>query len=174
MQIKASQATLNIDPMKTKKTLASAQEQTQEALLEIRRSVAALRAFPDETKPFPERIERLLKTSFPESIRYHYQVLGDARALAPEVELTLYRVTQEAVNNILKHSQASQVNVELDYATSPGDVFFRIQDNGVGSDEIGGGFGLIGLQERIDLIGGTFNIETAKEKGFSIQVGVQG
>jgi signal transduction histidine kinase len=66
------------------------------------------------------------------------------------------------------------VNVELDYATSPGDVFFRIQDNGVGSDEIGGGFGLIGLQERIDLIGGTFNIETAKEKGFSIQVGVQG
>ncbi|HEX9962101.1 MAG TPA: PAS domain S-box protein, partial [Pyrinomonadaceae bacterium] len=93
--------------------------------------------------------------------------------LAPEVETNLYRITQEALNNVSKHAKASCVNVLLE---PRGDsLMLIIEDDGVGFEPIkhplkekGVSMGLIGMQERAALAGGTLEIESAEGKGTTI------
>ena len=98
--------------------------------------------------------------------------LGGHRAfvphpLPPPVELTLFRTAQEGLTNIRKHAQATQVTVALDYAETA--VQLTIQDNGVGAAELDeSGFGLVGLRERVALLGGQVQITTGAGQGFTL------
>ena len=93
----------------------------------------------------------------------------------PEVETNLYRIAQEALNNVYKHAKAKHVEVVLD---KRGDVIVLIiEDDGKGfikEDKLNRskGIGLIGMKERAALIGGTLEIETAPGKGTTIFVRV--
>ena len=90
--------------------------------------------------------------------------------LAPDVSLCLYRVVQEALHNIAKHSQATKINIELDGTSDS--LRLSISDNGVGfvqnNARIRPGLGLISMRERLHLIGGRFVI-TAKP-GFGARI----
>jgi PAS domain S-box-containing protein len=102
----------------------------------------------------------------------HTSGLLDDR-LATEVETTLYRIAQEALTNVAKHSRATSVEVILERRTDS--VLLVVEDDGVGFDtgnhkEAGGGFGLLGMQERAALVGATLQIESAAGKGTSILV----
>jgi len=93
--------------------------------------------------------------------------------LTSEVETTLYRIAQEALNNIAKHAQAESVDVILDRRADF--VSLIIEDDGVGFEpENGGaprqGFGLLGMQERASLVGATVQIESAAGEGTTIIV----
>jgi PAS domain S-box-containing protein len=94
--------------------------------------------------------------------------------LPAEVSLCLYRVTQEALRNVQKHSGASSVHLKLE--GQPGNVAVHIQDNGAGFDiEAGrkkGGLGLISMQERCRLVGGKLSIHSARGKGTTVEVRV--
>jgi signal transduction histidine kinase len=90
--------------------------------------------------------------------------------LSEPMELSLFRIAQEALNNVRKHSQATEVQVSL--TTGRGKVQLRIADNGVGfaipaSDSLAsqGKFGLIGMAERARLAGGSLHVESAAGKG---------
>jgi signal transduction histidine kinase len=96
--------------------------------------------------------------------------------LSPEAETNLYRITQEALNNIAKYADASSVEVLL---KRRGDTLvLLIQDDGVGFDvaEFGGRklktMGLVGMRERAGLVGGTFQIESASGEGTTVYVQV--
>ena len=93
--------------------------------------------------------------------------------LAPEVESNLYRITQEALNNVSKHAKAGGVNVLLEPRGSS--LMLIIEDDGIGFEpsnhplkEKGVSLGLIGMQERAALAGGTLEIESAEGKGTTI------
>jgi len=93
--------------------------------------------------------------------------------LASEIETTLYRIAQEALNNIAKHARASHVEVILERRTDQ--VSLIVEDDGVGFDagEMGGdprGFGLLGMHERAALVGATVEIESAPGEGTTIFV----
>jgi len=92
--------------------------------------------------------------------------------LSTEVETTLYRIAQEALNNIAKYSHARQVEVILERRADC--VLLIVEDDGIGFDVAqrgnGAGFGLIGMQERATLIGATLEIESAPEQGTTILV----
>lgn len=105
---------------------------------------------------------------------FHYSKLKDVR-LAPEVETNLYRIAQEALNNVSKHSQAGQADVLLE--NRDGSVILIIEDNGVGfnvEDKLNSrkGIGLTGMRERAELIGGTLDIESTVKQGTTIFVRV--
>ena len=100
----------------------------------------------------------------------HTSGLLDER-LASEAETTLYRIAQEALTNVAKHSGAKRVDVILE---RQGDsVLLIVEDDGVGFDpdaegSAGGGFGLLGMQERAALVGATVEIESTAGKGTTV------
>jgi two-component system CheB/CheR fusion protein len=97
--------------------------------------------------------------------------------LSPETEINLYRIAQEALNNVLKHAKANKVDVMLEFGKR--DLVLMIEDNGRGFDQKAvsngkkkGGLGLIGMRERATMLGGALEIETARSKGTTIIVRV--
>lgn len=102
----------------------------------------------------------------------HTSGLLDDR-LAPEVETALYRIAQEALNNVAKHSRARSVEVILERRSDC--VLLILEDDGVGfevapSGAAGQGFGLVGMQERAILVGARVQIESTPGKGTTIFV----
>ena len=100
----------------------------------------------------------------------HTSGLLDER-LASEAETTLYRIAQEALTNVAKHSQAKRVDVILERQADS--VLLIVEDDGVGFDpdaggSAGGGFGLLGMQERAALVGATVEIESTAGKGTTV------
>jgi signal transduction histidine kinase len=95
-------------------------------------------------------------------------MLGDTR-LPPAVETALYRIVQEALTNVIKHSRASRVSVLL--RRKPDTVAAVIEDDGQGFDvdeTRDGGLGLIGMRERIELIDGRLAVESSSSGGTSV------
>jgi two-component system, chemotaxis family, sensor kinase Cph1 len=93
--------------------------------------------------------------------------------LDSEGETTLYRIAQEALTNVAKHSRARHVEVILERRADH--VLLIVEDDGVGfdpddADSAGQGFGLLGMQERASLVGATLQIESASGKGTTILV----
>jgi signal transduction histidine kinase len=96
------------------------------------------------------------------------------RRLSPPVETTLYRVLQEAMTNIAKHADAQRISVILEAET--GEVRLIVEDDGIGfarattaaPAEPTGGFGLLGIRERLALVGGSFHIEPASDHGTAL------
>jgi signal transduction histidine kinase len=85
---------------------------------------------------------------------------GDEDRLAPELETTVYRIVQEALTNVVKHARAQRV--EIDVREAAGGVDVRVADDGAGlgaGARGGGGFGLVGMRERVEIAGGELNVE---------------
>lgn len=94
-----------------------------------------------------------------------------AALLTPEMQTTMYRFAQEALNNIAKHSRASRVDIVLEHTHEH--VSLIVEDNGIGftPSEVqttGGGFGLIGMRERAALAGASFQIESSPGSGTTV------
>jgi signal transduction histidine kinase len=99
---------------------------------------------------------------------------GTQRRLRPEVETTLFRIAQEAMNNVARHADAKQVAVRLTW--EPEAVVLDVQDDGRGFDpesvarghDTGVGMGLLGMRERADIVGGALTIDSAPGSGTRI------
>jgi two-component system CheB/CheR fusion protein len=95
----------------------------------------------------------------------------DSERLSPEIETNLYRIAQEALNNIYKHAQSTRVDVILEHRD--GHAVLIIEDDGVGFDpeaktNLNHGLGLVGMSERAALIGGTLEIESTPGEGTTL------
>jgi signal transduction histidine kinase len=96
------------------------------------------------------------------------------RRLPPPIEITLYRVLQEAMTNVAKHANAAKISVALE--ADPAEVRLIVEDDGTGFDKEtaaapGGptnGFGLLGIRERLAAVGGSLIIETAPKRGTAL------
>ncbi len=103
-------------------------------------------------------------------------VVGNERQLSPEAELTLFRIVQETLSNVRRHSQASRVVIRVEFADHSTKVM--VSDNGIGFEmptRIGdlarsGRLGLAGMQERAQLLGGTLSIDSKPGKGTTVVV----
>lgn len=103
---------------------------------------------------------------------------GIKRRLLPEIEINFYRIVQEALNNTAKHAKADQVSVLLEQPD--GMLNLIIEDNGVGfvpdsvmpATDHDRGLGLVGMKERAELLGGSFDIESSPGSGTTIYVRV--
>jgi len=100
------------------------------------------------------------------------KVEGTERPLPPGIDLSAYRIIQEALTNTLKHSGATKATVTISYAN--GVVELEIVDNGKGLTQAGGqefrGKGIMGMRERVNLHGGRFEAGNIPEGGFSVRV----
>lgn len=138
----------------------------------LRRLTRALRPIYLEDLGLVTALEMLAReTSENNTLRVDFQKTGRERRLAREVELSLYRIAQEALNNAVKHSRAAHADLKI--AFEPAEVRMEISDDGQGftvpnsPTEFApkGHFGLLGVHERVDLIGARLEIESAPGKG---------
>jgi signal transduction histidine kinase len=176
MQIKAAQAVLPVDTKRAGEALAKAQTLAQDALASVRQSVAALREEPALQHPLPDVMANLIRECRETGLVIKLDVQGEPRTLPAPVTVTLYRAAQEALTNIRKHALASRADVTLAY--QPECVRLKVADNGVGAHQDAAhqvtgdqtGFGLVGLRERVALLGGKVNVITAPKQGFTLEV----
>lgn len=149
---------------------------TLESLREVRRSVAALRAASLDELSLPRALDKLAG-EFAEStgIAVHLDLgVPDDVRLAPETALTLYRAAQEGLTNVHRHARAA--NAYLTLRRENGRVELTVRDDGVGpgttpaGEDAEGGFGLLGLRERVDLLGGCLAFEAAVGGGSRLTV----
>lgn len=148
---------------------------TLECLQEVRRSVAALRAASIEELSLPHALRRLV-AEFGENtgleVRLNLRVADDER-LAPDVALALYRAAQEGLTNVHRHARARRVTVSL--SRQQGRLRLAIVDDGRGpqhpdAERRGDGFGLLGLRERVELLGGEVGFGAAAPTGSRLSV----
>lgn len=144
-------------------------------LEEARRSVLDLRAAPLEGKTLAMALEALIqqiRATHPD-LRLRFSVTGRDQPLPVAVEAGLYRVTQEALTNLVNHARTDRAKVKL--LATPAAVTLMIEDNGCGFDPDAVGqerFGLTGMNERVKLLGGTLTVESAVRAGTVVRVAV--
>ncbi len=170
VQLDAADALLegDADRAKARDLVQQARRLAVEGLEETREAV---RAFRDEPVALAEQLATLAARDGAE-----LTVTGMPRPLAADAGLALYRAAQEAVTNARKHAPGAPVTIRLDFEPSSTTVMItngRCPDhNGVsGLEATGGGFGLQGMRERIELLGGQVVAEPSA-LGWTVQVAV--
>jgi signal transduction histidine kinase len=166
VQIEAAKVVIDSDPDRALDAMNKAQELTQKGLTRVRESVAALRESPVSNRPLSEAIASLVKETQSTGIVTEIKVTGEQQALENKVALAFYRAAQEGLTNVRRHASASRVDLLLEFQTD--EVRLEVKDNGVGGAEINEGFGLLGIRERMQLIGGKMEICTDAGKGFRL------
>ncbi len=112
-----------------------------------------------------EAIGDMLKKSLGlNEIEYHFEHFGIDKRLNERIEISLYRVTQELINNIIKHSNATNVSIQL--FKNQNKAILIIEDNGIGLRGIeGDGHGLLNIKSRINTLNGEMNLEPSPNSG---------
>jgi len=167
-QLDAAAALIPHRPAEARTAVEKAAKLTAEALDDVRRSVGALRTDAPRL-PLPEALRELVAHGEPVPT---LAIEGAPRPIAPGIEHALFRAAQEGLTNIRKHARATSALVRLDFRT-PSRVVLELSDNGVGANGApGSGFGLQGLRERIEVIGGKVDAANRLEGGFALRVEV--
>jgi signal transduction histidine kinase len=169
MQAEAADEMLDVDPIRARRALERVQTVGREGLAEMRRLLGVLRhdsapAFAPQ--PGIASLQALVDEVSATGLPVQLSVEGVPRPISAGVDISAYRIVQEALTNAIKHAGARTVAVRLSYAD---DLTLEILDDGVspvGSGE--NGHGLIGMQERVTLYGGTLRAGAAAGGGFSV------
>ena len=156
--------------------LNQARQTARDNLTAARKMTWALRPDLQEGMPLADALTKLSRRwSDANNIIVKISSSGNAHQLHPDIETTLLRTAREALNNIQKHADATQVSITLTYMDSL--VALDVQDNGKGFDvETGspsnsdGGFGLKSIDEQIKQLGGELTVESRVNKGTTIAV----
>jgi signal transduction histidine kinase len=168
-QLDVASALCTTDPTRAKASVDKAKQLAAEALDDVRRSVGSLRA--DTTRPaLPDALRQLAAVGDPHAT---LALEGQPRPLPPAIEHALFRAAQEALTNIRKHAHATTALVVLDFR----DAFrvrLEVSDNGRGlvAAVPPGGYGLTGMRERVELLGGRVESGNRLEGGFALRVEV--
>jgi signal transduction histidine kinase len=163
------------DGDKSSDNLRQLEQLVEHSLMELQRLIADLRpshlddlGLGAALRWYAGEIEKRLPLAVDVSVR------EEKTDLSTEVKTTLFRITQEALTNVIKHSAANQVKVNLDYQNDG--VRLEVTDDGVGFDRstmqsiARPSWGLIGMQERASLLGGTFDINSYPGSGTRVSV----
>lgn len=151
--------------------LRGAGEIARDGLREARRSVRALRPLALEEKKLAEVLEELImKLTVGTAVQATFTLQGEPRELPPETETNFLRIGQEALTNAIRHARPSKFDVLLSFGER--ELRLSLCDNGCGfePDPKNSGFGLQGMAERAESMGGHFSIQSANGKGTTISV----
>lgn len=171
LQAGAARQTLDRDPGKVRELLETVEHMGRQALDEMHRLLSVLRRSDDLAVPPPLKltaIEQLIDDVRGTGLAVELRIEGEQRPLAPGMEVSAYRIVQEALTNTIRHAQASSVEVVLRY--DPDALELTIRDNGTGStnDRSTGGHGLIGMKERAELFDGSVTAGPGEPNGWVV------
>ncbi|MBO1416245.1 sensor histidine kinase [Streptomyces sp. FH025] len=164
---------MDTQPAETRNALNAIEATSRETLAGLRRMLGALRQgegeqAPLEVAPGLGELDRMVEKAAGAGVRVALTRRGEARTLPPEVDLAAYRIVQEAVTNVVKHSGTRDCHVTVEYG--PRELDVTVVDLGAGAPTAtpGTGYGLAGMRERVALLNGEFSAGPRPEGGFRV------
>lgn len=164
-------ALLDTHPEQARSALTTIKAASKEALGEVRQVLDTLRTPGDAPRaPAPglDRLPELVEQAAAAGLTVTVEADGTARALTPGVDLAAFRILQEALTNVVRHSGARTARVRL--AWQPRALELRVDDDGpaTGAPVGGSGNGLVGMRERAAALGGSLEAEPRPDGGFRV------
>jgi signal transduction histidine kinase len=168
----AERVNLDEDQTSTRQALHSIERTGRQALAEMRRLVGVLRTEEDDgPELFPQPslthldllIEQVCRAGVPVELR----VVGEPVELAAGLDISAYRIVQEALTNVLKHGGDARATVVVAYGDRTLEI--EIADDGRGGTPDGRGHGIVGLRERVALFGGSLEAAGREDGGFAVR-----
>jgi signal transduction histidine kinase len=173
LQAGAERRSLGEDAGQTGEVLGTIEHVGRGALTEMRRMVAMLRSNPAEDlapQPNLSQVADLVDQLRAAGLAVELQVTGDRRDLPAGIELSAYRIVQEALTNVLKHASGAAAFVEIGYRSHSLEVVVRDDGRGSPRPVATGGHGLVGVRERAAMLGGRFEAGRQPGGGFAVRV----
>ena len=173
VQLETLKAYWDVDREAAHKILEQSIKSTHSGLEETRRTLKALRASPLDDLGLPAALKKMAEDA---AARGGFMLdmpdINSLPPLSPDIEQCIYRVTQEAVTNALKHAGPKKLTVKLE--PSGEKVILVVRDDGRGFDikkvTEAGHFGLAGMQERAKILGGTLDVTSSPGEGTTVQL----
>jgi signal transduction histidine kinase len=172
VQAGAARRVLPRDPAKAEEMLNAIEGTSREAVTELQRLLGFLRRDDDNSlapQPSLQHLDALLTQMQEAGLPVALNLEGNARPLPPGVDLSAYRIVQEALTNTLKHAGPACAVVTLRYGQQALDI--DVSDDGVASANVSpkGGNGMLGMRERVALLGGWLQAGPQPEAGFRVR-----
>ncbi len=177
VQATAANDVFETHPQRAREALRSIEATGRQALTELRRLLAAVRppraqALDEPLAPQPglDRVGELVARLRAAGLDIELELVGTRRDVAPAIDLSAYRIIQEALTNTLRHANANRVTVRIGYAEQALEI--DVIDDGEGpadGDPTVAGHGLIGMRERVSLFGGELTAGAGATGGFAVR-----
>jgi signal transduction histidine kinase len=158
------------NPNQAHSFLAQAQKLGVTAMKEVRQSVGTLRADQVDDQPLELKIQALIDNFRSGTGLTIRSKIAHCPQVSSQIEKTIYRIVQEALTNIAKYAQATEIEIELNITEAK--IYLSVQDNGKGFklNQNNTGFGLQGMEERVNAVKGCLQIQTSPGTGCRIVV----
>jgi signal transduction histidine kinase len=175
IQLQAADKLVSRNPQAAIEAIQRSRAEAQAALDEVRHSVGMMRQSPAENQPLPEVLSDLVKDFDQRTgLRATFERTGAPVELSSFTRQTLFRTVQESLTNATKHGKGVQeISVKLEYLSEA--VRLVVRDDGQAVDPVPNsqpGYGLVGLRERVEQLGGKIQSGPIKTGGFEIEVSI--
>jgi signal transduction histidine kinase len=169
IQLEAVDALQEVNPDAAKTQLSKASREARVGLEEARRAILDLRSAPIEEHGLDEALEQMVRRFGQQNgIQTDWALQGTSTPLLPVQANAIYRIAEEALSNVERHSEARSLSVSLDYSAG---VKLSIHDDGAGFDPDAveqGRYGLLGIRERATLVDGQVDIVSTPGAGTTL------
>ncbi|HEX4747706.1 MAG TPA: histidine kinase [Gaiellaceae bacterium] len=172
LQARGGRKVLETEPDEARQALDAIEHTATQALDEMRRLLGLLRESDEELALTPQptltRVDELVARVREAGLPVELAVVGEPTTLPPGVDLSAYRIVQEALTNALKHAGPATARVTVRYGD--GELDLEITDDGAGdTNGDGGGHGLVGIRERVAVFGGDVEAGRRPEGGYVVR-----
>lgn len=164
---------IDSQPAEARNSLETIEATSRETLAQLRRTLGSLRrseAAPAEFDPAPglADLDRLVASTGAAGVRVELRRIGRARPVPADIDLSAYRIIQEALTNVVRHAGTDTCRVTVEFRE--GDLLIEITDDGRGTAVAspGAGFGIAGMRERVHMLFGEFAAGPRPEGGFGV------
>jgi signal transduction histidine kinase len=157
--------------------LDSTRGYVREGLADARQSIWALRSQDSDETTLPVRLRRIVDSAGSDAMHVEFSIFGAYRPLPPDTDREILRIAQEAIHNVKKHAGAAHLAVQLEYG--PDQIALEVRDDGRGfvatanKAAKAGHYGLTGMRERAETIGGTLDVVSEAAAGTTVRLRVK-
>ncbi|MGH2995207.1 MAG: sensor histidine kinase [Gaiellaceae bacterium] len=173
VQAGAARLLLPEEPERAREPLLAVEETGREALAEMRRLFGIVRSEEGHATRAPQpglaRLNTLLEQARKAGLPVEVAIEGEHHVLPPGVDLTAYRIVQEALTNALKHARPARAHLTIRYGREALDLEITNDGRRAPRNGEGTGHGLVGMRERVALYGGEFEAGPQRAGGYAVR-----